>query len=260
MAVDTDPQKEGQEDQEELHGQMSFLDHLEELRKRIINSLIAVGVALLVCWAFADPLFKIISRPIVARGVQLNMSKPTEGFNLELKLAFLAAVFLAAPFILAQVWLFIAPGLYKHERRYALPFIFSSSILFIMGGLFGYWVAFPFALQFLIDWGRNMGLTMIISATEYFDLFIMVELGLAVIFEIPAVIFVLSRMGLVSGSFLLRNTRYAILIAAIVAAVITPTTDIPNMMMMALPMILLYLLGVVVAFVFGKKRKKDTDE
>src|SRR2546422_7076867 len=257
MAVDTDPQKEGQEDQEELHGQMSFLDHLEELRKRIINSLIAVGVALLVCWAFADPLFKIISRPIVARGVQLNMSKPTEGFNLELKLAFLAAVFLAAPFILAQVWLFIAPGLYKHERRYALPFIFSSSILFIMGGLFGYWVAFPFALQFLIEWGRNMGLTMIISATEYFDLFIMVELGLGVVFEIPALIFVLARMGLVTGGFLLRNTRYAILIAFIVAAVITPTTDIPNMMMMAVPMILLYMLGVGVAYVFGKKRRTE---
>ena len=259
MAVDTDPQKEGQHDQEELRGQMSFLDHLEELRKRIINSLIAVGVALGACWYFADPLFRVISRPIVAAGVQLNMSKPTEGFNLELKLAFLAAVFLAAPFILAQVWLFIAPGLYKHERRYALPFIIFSSLLFMAGGAFGYWVAFPFALQFLIEWGRNMGLTMIISATEYFDLFIMVELGLAVIFEIPAVIFVLSRMGLVTGKFLLRNTRYAVLIAFVVAAVITPTTDIPNMMMMAVPMILLYLLGVLVAFVFGKKRKTDAE-
>src|SRR2546426_2966804 len=213
MPVDTDPKRDDQQE-DQLQGQMSFLDHLEELRKRIIHSLIAVGVAVCVCWYFADPLFVIISKPILDNGVQLNMTKPTEGFNLELKLALLAAIFLAAPFILAQVWLFIAPGLYKHERRYALPFIFSSSILFIMGGLFGYWVAFPFALQFLIDWGRNMGLTMIISATEYFDLFIMVELGLAVIFEIPAVIFVLSRMGLVSGSFLLRNTRYAILIRA----------------------------------------------
>jgi len=258
MAVDTHPQKPGEEDQE-LHGQMSFLDHLEELRRRIIHSLIAIGAALAVCWTLADPLFKIVSRPIVAYGVKLNMTKPTEGFNLELKLAFLAAVFLAAPFILAQVWLFIAPGLYKHERRYALPFIVFSTVLFVAGGLFGYWVAFPFALQFLIEWGRNMDLTMIISASEYFDLFIMVELGLAVIFEIPAVIFVLARIGLVSGKFLLRNTRYAILIACVVAAIITPTTDIPNMMMMAVPMILLYLLGVVVAFVFGKKRTRDAD-
>ena len=239
---------------------MSFLDHLEELRKRIINSLIGVGVALCASWWAADYLFHLVSRPIVAAGVQLNMSKPTEGFNLELKLALLAAVFLAAPYILAQVWLFIAPGLYKHERRYALPFIVFSSLLFVAGGMFGYFVAFPFALQFLIGWGKNMGLTMIISATEYFDLFIMVELGLGVVFEIPALIFILSRMGLVTAGFLLRNTRYAILVAFIIAAIITPTTDVPNMLIMAVPMILLYLLGVVVAFLFGKKRRTTAEE
>src|SRR5438552_10049573 len=254
MPVDTDPE---QDEQQELHGQMSFLDHLEELRKRIIHSLIAVGVAVCVCWYFADPLFVIISKPILDNGVQLNMTKPTEGFNLELKLALLAAIFLAAPFILAQVWLFISPGLYKHERRYALPFIIFSSLLFVTGGLFGYFVAFPFAVQFLIGWGKAMGLTTIISATEYFDLFVMVELGLGVVFEIPALIFILSRIGLVSAGFLLRNTRYAILIAFIIAAIITPTTDIPNMMMMAIPMVALYLLGVVVAYVFGKKRAKE---
>ena len=256
MPVDTDPKRDDQQE-EQLHGQMSFLDHLEELRKRIIHSLIAVGIALVVCWSFADPLFVIISKPILDNGVQLNMTKPTEGFNLELKLALLAAIFLAAPFILAQVWLFIAPGLYKHERRYALPFVIFSTLLFVAGGLFGYFIAFPFALQFLIEWGRNMKLTTIISATEYFDLFIMIELGLGVIFEIPALIFVLARMGLVTGGFLLRHTRYAILIAFIVAAVITPTTDIPNMMMMAVPMILLYMLGVGVAYVFGKKRRTE---
>jgi len=254
MPVETDPERE----QEELSGQMSFLDHLEELRKRIINSLIAIGVAFGACWWLADPLFKMVSRPIMRAGVtSLVVSSPTEGFNLELKLAVMAAIFLAAPFILGQVWLFISPGLYKHERRYALPFIFFSSLLFVLGGLFGYFVAFPFALQFLLEWERNMGATVLINASEYFDLFIMVELGLAVIFEIPAVIFVLSRIGLVSGPFLLRNTRYAILIAALVAAVITPTTDVPNMMMMMIPMIGLYLLGVVVAYVFGKQRRKE---
>jgi sec-independent protein translocase protein TatC len=252
------PVDEKEEEQEELHGQMSFLDHLEELRKRIIHSLIAVGVALGVCWTFADALFRVVSRPITKAGIEkLTVFTPTEGFNLELKLALMAAVFLASPFVLGQVWLFIAPGLYKHERKYALPFIFFSSLLFVVGGLFGYFVAFPFALQFLLEWEKNMGVVSVINASEYFDLFIMVELGLAVIFEIPAVIFVLSRIGLVSGQFLLRNTRYAILIATIVAAVITPTTDIPNMMMMAIPMVALYLLGVVVAYVFGKKRTKE---
>jgi len=257
MSVET-PATE--EEQDQLRGHMSFLDHLEELRKRIINSLIGVAVALCVSWWAADYLFRLVSKPIVAAGVQLNMTKPTEGFNLELKLALLAAVFLAAPYILAQVWLFISPGLYKHERRYALPFIIFSSLLFVVGGLFGYFIAFPFAIQFLIGWGKNMGLTTIVSATEYFDLFTMVELGLGVVFEIPALIFILSRMGLVSAGFLLRNTRYAILIAFIIAAIITPTTDIPNMLIMAVPMILLYLLGVGVAFVFGKKRRRETEE
>jgi sec-independent protein translocase protein TatC len=255
MPVDTDPE---QEEQQELHGQMSFLDHLEELRKRIIHALIAVGVAFGVCWYFATDLYKLVQRPITKAGItSLVFSTPTEGFNLDLKLAVMAAIFLAAPFILGQIWLFISPGLYKHERRYALPFIFFSSLLFIMGGLFGYFVAFPFALQFLISWEKDMGATVLINASEYFDLFIMVELGLAVIFEIPAVIFILSRIGLVSGPFLLRNTRYAILISAIVAAVITPTTDIPNMLMMAVPMVGLYLLGVAIAYLFGKKRTKE---
>jgi len=256
MPVDTDRQRE--EEQEELHGQMSFLDHLEELRKRIIHSLISVGVALYFTLTLADAFFRTVARPIYKAGVSsLVVSSPTEGFNLELKLALMAAVFLASPFVLGQVWLFIAPGLYKHERKYALPFIFFSSLLFIVGGLFGYFVAFPFALQFLLEWEKNMGVTALINASQYFDLFIMVELGLAVIFEIPALIFVLARIGLVSGPFLLRNTRYAILIAFVVAAIITPTTDIPNMMMMAIPMVALYLLGVGVAYVFGKKRAKE---
>src|SRR6185436_4361744 len=124
---------------------------------------------------------------------------------------------------------------------------------------FGYFVAFPFALQFLIAMGRDLNLKATISAVEYFDLFVMVELGLGVVFEIPALIFILSRIGLVSAGFLLRNTRYAILVAFVIAAIITPTTDIPNMLIMAVPMILLYLLGVVVAFVFGKKRRTDAE-
>src|SRR5262245_38993360 len=254
MPVETDPDRV---EQEELSGQMSFLDHLEELRKRIIHSLIAVAVAFGVCWYFAHRLFSIVSAPLRKTGAEVIVTSLTGGFNLEIKIAILASIFLAAPFILAQVWLFISPGLYKHERRYALPFILSSSILFILGGVFGYFIAFPFAAQFLIDWTKEMGVVPRIDASEYFDLFIMIELGLAIIFEIPALIFVLSRIGLVSGPFLLRNTRYAILIAFVVAAVITPTTDIPNMMLMAGPMIALYMLGVVVAYLFGKKRTKE---
>src|SRR5205823_7379676 len=139
------------QEEQELSGQMSFLDHLEELRKRLINSLIAVGVAFGVCWYFGGVLFTLVARPINKAGINnLVAATPTEGFNLVLKLAAMAAIFVASPFVLGQVWLFISPGLYKHERRYALPFIFFSSLLFVTGGLFGYFVAFPFALQFLL--------------------------------------------------------------------------------------------------------------
>src|SRR5213080_724819 len=164
MPVDADRPRE--DEQQELHGQMSFLDHLEELRKRIIHSLIGVAVAFGVCWYFKDYLYWLVSRPIDKAGVtSLVFSTPTEGFNLELKLAVMGAIFLASPFILGQVWLFISPGLYKHERRYALPFIFFSSLLFILGGVFGYFVAFPFAAQFLVEWEKGMEGTVLINAS-----------------------------------------------------------------------------------------------
>jgi sec-independent protein translocase protein TatC len=260
MALRTDDDPElREEEQEELQGQMSFLDHLEELRSRILKMLIAIGIGFGACFFFAHQLFWAVQRPIKKASVDLVVTSVTEGFNLEIKLALLAAVFLTAPFLMAQVWLFVSPGLYKRERRYALPFIVSSSALFLIGGLFGYFIAFPFALQYLNQYNLDMGVKPFYAASTYFDLFIGVELGLGLVFEIPAVIFVLSRIGLVSGSFLLRNTKYAVLIAAIAAAIITPTGDIPNMMVMAVPMIALYLLGVVVAYVFGKKRKKDDE-
>ena len=261
MSVKTepDPIEEEQGGGDELHGQMSFLDHLEELRRRIIHMLIAVGIAFAACWTFAIPLFNIVQKPVqkALGNQQLVFLTITEPFNLQLKIALTAAIFLASPFIMAQVWLFVAPGLYKRERRYAAPFIICSSILFILGGVFGYYVAFPFAVQFLISMGRDMGLTAQVTAGDYFDKFIMIELGLGIVFEIPALIFVLARFGLVTAGFLLRNTKYAVLIAFVVAAIITPTSDIPNMMIMAVPMIMLYLFGVIVAFFFGKKREAE---
>jgi sec-independent protein translocase protein TatC len=257
MPVETPPEKPEKDEEDELSGQMTFLEHLEELRKRILHSLIGVAVAFGITWFFADHLFRIVTRPLRLTGAEIISTKLTGAFNVELKLALLAAIFLSAPFILGQVWLFISPGLYKHERRYALPFILSSSLLFILGGVFAYFVAFPFAAQFLIDWAKGIDVVPRIDAADYLDLFIMIELGLAIIFEIPALIFILARIGIVDGPFLLRNTRYAVLIAFVVAAVITPTTDIPNMMLMAGPMVGLYLLGVVIAYLFGKKRRKE---
>ena len=257
MATRAERDEELEQQEEELSGQMSFLDHLEELRRRILNVLIAVGVAFGITWFFSDELFHVFSRLITNAGGELNQTRLTEAFTLQLKLSVLAAIFLAAPFILAQVWLFISPGLYRHERRYALPFVFFSSLLFILGGLFAYTVALPFAIPFLITMGTNLELRTLLSVSDAFDLVFAITLGMGVVFEIPALIFLLSRLGLVSGPFLLKNTKYAVLGSFIAAAIITPTGDIPNMMVLAGPMIALYMLGVGIAFVFGKKRERE---
>jgi sec-independent protein translocase protein TatC len=257
MATRAERDEELEQQEEELSGQMSFLDHLEELRRRILNVLIAVGVAFCITWFFSDELFHVFSRLITNAGGELNQTRLTEAFTLQLKLSVLAAIFLAAPFILAQVWLFISPGLYRHERRYALPFVFFSSLLFILGGLFAYTVALPFAIPFLITMGTNLELRTLLSVSDAFDLVFAITLGMGVVFEIPALIFLLSRLGLVSGPFLLKNTKYAVLGSFIAAAIITPTGDIPNMMVLAGPMIALYMLGVGIAFVFGKKRERE---
>ena len=257
MPAPTDRAEEVGE-QEELTGQMSFFDHLEELRKRILYSLIAVSVALVACLYFAYDIYDLFAR-LIPPEANLNASALTSGFSILLKTAFLASIFLAAPFILAQVWLFISPGLYRHERRYVVPFIFFSTILFLLGGLFAYFYAVPFGIKALIEINTSMKLTNILTVADAFNLVFALTLGLGVVFEIPAVIFLLSRLGLVTGSFLLKHTKYAVLLCFVAAAIITPSGDIANMMVIAIPMIALYMLGIVVAFIFGKKRKKDNE-
>lgn len=244
------------EEQEELTGQMSFFEHLGELRRRILNSLIAVGVAFAACYYFADEIFGVFYRLIQHTGADLIQSEFTDAFTVQLKMAFMVAIFLSSPFLLAQIWLFISPGLYRRERRYALPFVVSATVLFVIGGLFGYYVALPTGLQFLIDIGKHLNIKPWINVSAAFDLVFALLVGMGVVFEIPALIFLLSRLGIVSGPFLLRNMKYAVLGCFIAAAVITPTGDIGNMMILAVPMIALYAVGILVAFVFGKKRKK----
>jgi sec-independent protein translocase protein TatC len=246
------------EEQEELTGQMSFFDHLEELRRRILNSLIVVGVALAACLYFGMEIFGLFKR-LLPEDAQLNASALTSGFSIYFKTSILAAIFLAAPFILAQVWLFISPGLYRHERRYVVPFIFFSSLLFVLGGLFAYFIAVPFGIKALIDINKSMGLTNILTVGDALNLIFALTLGMGVVFEIPAVIYLLSRLGLVTGSFLLKHTKYAVLLCFVAAAIITPSGDIPNLMVIAIPMIALYMVGIVVAFIFGKKRKTDNE-
>lgn len=238
--------------------EMSFIEHLEELRRRIIWAIGCVGVTFAVCWIFAGDLYEIASAPIRGNpAVTLSVSRPQDIFGLHMKVTLVASIFFSSPLILMQAWLFISPGLYPHERRYAIPFVLSASVLFIAGGAFGYFVAFPMALGFLLDWIVESKLTPIIDAVEYFDLFFSIMVALGVVFQIPAIIFILSRIGLVTAGMLVRYFKHAVLACVTVAAVITPTTDFGNMLVIAGPMIALYGVGIGVAWLFGRRRVRE---
>ena len=169
----------------------------------------------------------------------------------------MASLFLSAPFVLAQAWLFISPGLYPHERRYAVPFVLFAFVLFLAGGAFGYFIAFPTALRFLLAWIVESHLTPIIDAGEYLTLFLTIVVALGLSFQIPAIVFVLSRIGLVNARFLLAKLKYAAFVCVVLAAVLTPTTDPGNMPVLAGPMIVLYCVGIGVAWMFGRARQED---
>ena len=166
----------------------------------------------------------------------------------------MGGIFLASPYILLQLWLFISPGLYRHERRYVLPFMFSTVGLFVGGGFFGYKLVYPAALDFLIGYGKQF--QPMITIGEYTDLFLTVIIGLGVVFELPILVFFLALMGIVSAGWMWRNVRYSILVIFIIAAILTPTTDILNMCIFAAPMVALYLLSIGIAWAVHPKQRK----
>jgi sec-independent protein translocase protein TatC len=243
---------------------MSFLDHLEELRRRIIYSLIAVAGGFFACWAYAERIYAVMQKPIMVAlknnglAEKLVYLNPTEPFNLYLKVAFLAGLFVASPFVLYQVWSFISPGLYRHEKRYVMPFMFSTVGLFLGGGIFGYKIVYPAALDFLISYGKQF--QPMITIGEYTDLFLTIIIGMGVIFELPILVFFLSLMGIVSAGFMWRNFRYSILIIFIIAAIVTPTTDILNMCIFAAPMVALYGLSIGIAWAVHPKQRRARRE
>jgi sec-independent protein translocase protein TatC len=239
---------------------MSFLEHLEELRKRIIYSIIAVVVGFFACWGYADKIVGWMQQPIMEALKHNGMPQtlvylnPTDPFNLYLKIGALAGVFVTCPFVLYQVWMFISPGLYRNEKRYVVPFMVSTIALFLSGGYFGYKLVYPAALEFLIGYGKQF--QPMITIHEYTDLFLTVILGLGLVFELPILVFFLALMGVVSAGWMWRNVRYSILVIFIIAAIITPTTDILNMCIFAAPMVVLYLLSIGIAWLVHPKQRK----
>jgi len=243
---------------------MGFLDHLEELRKRIVYSVMAVAAGTAACWGYRERIYGVMQKPIMdalraqhlpEKLVYLN---PVDPFNLYLKIAMLAGLFLTSPFVLYQVWMFISPGLYRHEKRYVFPFMASTISLFTLGGYFGYRVAYPRALEFFIKF--NGQFQPMITVGEYTQLFLSIVVGMGLIFEMPIIVFFLAFMGIMTPAFMVRHFRYAILIIFVLAAIVTPTPDIVNMCVFAAPMLGLYALSIGVAWLVHPEQRRARKE
>ena len=245
------------DDEDASGGRMSFLDHLDELRRRIIYSLSAVVVGFLVAFAFIDRIFGFIMRPLQAvlpNGGTLVYTEPAEAFMLYMKVAALVGLIIAMPVVLYQVWLFVAPGLYSNEKRLALPFVAFATTFFVAGALFSHYVVFPFAWQFFAQFTTDY-MTFMPRIAPTFSMYVRLMLAMGAVFQLPTIVLFLARIGLVTPKFLVKNTKYAILVIFVIAAIITPSADPISQTVVAAPMIVLYGISIVIAWVF--RRRKD---
>jgi sec-independent protein translocase protein TatC len=256
------PTDSDSDDDDEGMLRMSFVEHLEELRTRIFRALMGVGVAFCLSLTFTSQLWDFVCQPAVKALTALHYEpnlvyiEPMESFNIIwFKLPIVIGIFLGSPWLLYQVWAFISPGLYRRERRWAAPFILVSAALFIIGGVFAYFVVFRFGLTFLLSIGQDNHVKPMISMSHYFNLFVNVILGVALVFELPVLIFFLTLLRIVNPLFLLRHSRYAILGIFILAAVITPTPDVFNLMLFATPMCLLFFAGIFASWLLVLHRE-----
>lgn len=249
-------------DENDDAGKMSFLDHLDELRRRLVAAALSLLVGAVVAFSFIDRIFEFIMRPLHDRlppGSTLTYIEPTEAFMLYVKIGLLAGLIIAAPLITWQLWLFIAPGLYAHEKKFALPFIGLATVCFVGGAAFSHYVIFPWTWTFLASFSTDF-MTFTPRIEAVFSLYAMMLVVMGVIFEMPAVVLALARMGLVTAGFLWRHIKYAILIIFIAAAVLTPTGDPWTQSLMAGPMIALYILSIGLAWLFGKRKPRREDD
>ncbi|HEX8735504.1 MAG TPA: twin-arginine translocase subunit TatC [Pyrinomonadaceae bacterium] len=342
-------------EEKQLGAQMSFLEHIDELRRRLIRSVLFIAAAFIFCWYFSDRIYNFLAVPVLAavrqaqqreipvegingdeklltlstvnegdtgryvfdkstrlglsfvspgtsvlakvskdkdgkltlftdepiftsnavipKGIKLpvDISSPApeeptaeerlmvttvqESFTLYVTVSLYAAIALSVPFLLLQIWGFISPALYRHERGYVTPFIGLSTISFVLGAAFAYYILFPPAVKYLLGLGEDFRL--MLRATDYFDFITLIMLAMGIIFQMPAITYVLSRIGLVSAGFLIKSWRLAIVIILIVAAVVSPTGDVPNLMLFATPMMVLYLISIFIAWFFGRKRQPE---
>lgn len=240
-----------------LPDEMTFLEHLEDLRKRIFYSFLALIIAVIPAWFFHKDIYNILARPVtqyLPEGDKLAFIKLTEPFMLYIKVSLLTAILFTSPFLFLQFWYFVAPGLYRKEKKYVIPFVLFSSFFFTLGALFGYFIVFPWACRFFLGMGADF--QAVITVGEYFSLAFRVLLGIALVFELPTLVFFLSRMGIITARWMVKNFKYAVLFVFIIAAIITPTPDMVTQSIIAVPMLGLYGLSILIALIFGKKREK----
>jgi sec-independent protein translocase protein TatC len=247
-------------DQDELDGagaKMSFREHLDELRKRLIASLYGLIAGCAIAFIFVGKIQAFIFVPLHAvlpEGESFIYLQGFEPFMLTMKIGALGGLILASPFIAWQLWLFIAPGLYSNEKKLAIPFVLFSTMFFLLGAAFSHYVAFPWAWVFFLSWEKDY-LRFLPSIGPVFSLYVKMLLGFGLVFQMPMLVFFLTRLGLVTAGFLVRNTKYAILIIFIIAAIVSPGQDVVSQTLMAGPMLLLYGISILVAYVFAKKVK-----
>ena len=248
----------GLSDRAELPG-MSLMEHLDELRKRLIRSVISLVIGFIIAFVFRVKLVGFIQKPLVDIGLKMTMTHPTDAINFFITTSILAGAILASPFILYQIWLFISPGMYANEKQYVVPFMGATVGLFLGGAWFGYRYVLPGAMVVLIqDFGKNF--THMITIEDYTGFFLSVILGLGICFELPILIFFLALFGIVDARFLLKHIRYAILIIFIVAAIICPSPEPVAMCLFASPMLALYMIGVLAAFLVHPARRKKKEK
>ncbi|MBI5664462.1 MAG: twin-arginine translocase subunit TatC [Nitrospirae bacterium] len=247
-------------------------EHLGELRNRIVVSLVVVGVAFGICFNYSEYIFELLISPLHYTlefsidnpylsfvpsnkpGINLVFLAPAEALWMHMKIAFISALVISSPLIFFEIWRFIAPGLLDKEKRYALPFIITTSFLFLIGALFCFIVVLPFAMNFLLNY-KTENLQPMISVEKYMDFCLKFILAFGAIFELPVILVFLTRMGIVTHEFLAKNRKYAVLIAFVVAAVLTPTPDAFNQTLMAVPIIILFEAGIWASRIFNKKKK-----
>lgn len=237
-------------------GRMSFLDHLDELRRRIIWAVASVLVGFLIAIFFVYDIFDFVMRPmqeLLPAGQKLIYTNPTEAFMLHIKLALMAGLIIAGPLVFTQVWLFIAPGLYTHEKKLAIPFVVMSSFFFVVGAAFSHYVVFPITWRFFVSFTNDI-LTFTPRVEPAFSIYLRLILALGITFQLPTLVLFLARMGMITPRFMIRNFKYAVLIIIIASAVLSPDGGGVGLLAMGGPIIVLYIFSIGLAWMFGKKK------